>query len=203
MKKLILLNLVLLSFLAGMGQYNSRPSRSRFYNSKMSTFTLKAGDILLYTVNNDGDQYDVVVTVKKYGNTIGFDYTIPAKSQSGNVIIQASAVKSAVAYDTLLTGNSKNYKDTSILWLSQKNYTDLATAKETTMDVGHGSETFKRKGVSTLKLNYKGKEKIVTVFAITGTRENTKKEMWVLSEENNPLILKMEAGSTLTLKEVR
>ncbi|MCW3107510.1 MAG: hypothetical protein JWQ09_2016 [Segetibacter sp.] len=203
MRKLILLNVLLLSVYISSGQYNPRPSRSRFYNSKTSTFTIKAGDILLYTVSKDSQRYDMVITVKKYGNTVSFNYSIPDKTETGTVLIQASAVKNALVYDTLLTGSSKNYKDTSIFWLSKKNYTDLAEAKETIMDLGNGKETFKRQRVSTLKLNYKGKEKIVTVFGIENSNQTAKKGFSVLSEGNNPLIVKMDSGWTLTLKEVR
>lgn len=203
MRKLILLNLLLLSVYVSLAQYNRRPSRSRFYNSKISTFTVKTGDILLYTVSKDSQQYDIIVTVKKYGNTISFNYSIPEKSATGNIFIPANAVTSAIIYDSLLTGKTKNYKDTTVLWLSKKNYVDLAAAKETIMDLGNGKETFKRQRVSTLKLNYKGKEKIVTVFGIENSNSNAKKDLLVLSEESNPLIVKMDSGWSLTLKEVR
>lgn len=203
MRKLMLMNLLLLIVYTSFGQYNNRPSRSRFYNSKFSTFTVSNGDILRYSVNKGSMQYDLVVTVKKYGNTIGFSYYIPPDTATQNVVIQASAVKNALVYDTLLTGNSKDFKDTIIFWLSQKNYNDLATAKETTMDFGNGKETFKRQSVSTIKVNYKGKEKIITVYAVENINQQTKKSLLVLNDEGNPLIVKADLGWTLTLKEVR
>lgn len=203
MRNVILLSLLLLAGYSGFSQYNTRPSRSRFYNSKISTFNISPGDILRYTYSKDSQQYDIIVTVTKYGSSIGFNYSIPGASQAGSVLIQPAAVRNALSYDSLLTGKTKNYRDTSIFWLSKKNYNDLATVKETIMDLGNGKETFKRQRVYTLKLGYKGKEKIVTVFGIENANPGAKKGFLVLSEENNPLVLKVDAGWSLTLKEVR
>jgi len=175
MRKFILLNLFLLLINTCFSQSNPRPTRSRFYNSNMSTFTIQSGDILLYTAKIDSIDYDIVVTVAKYGSTISFDYNIPKMPQTGNVLIESSAVNNAVIYDTLLHAGTKDFKDTSIFWLSKKNYTDLAAANETTMDIGNGNETFVKHGTSTLKINYKGKEKIVTAFAIENKNEKSKK----------------------------
>src|SRR5205085_12019473 len=99
-------------------------------------------------------------------------YSLPQTNAAGSVTIQPAAVTNAVNYDTALSATSKDYKNSSIFWLSKKNYTDLATTKETTMNVGNGNETFTRKGVSTFKLNYKGKEKIVTVFEVENASPN-------------------------------
>ncbi len=203
MRKLILITLLLLSINIGFSQYNSRPTRSRFYNSKMSTFTIKPGDILLYSVTKDSMQYDMVVTVTDYDSTISFNYSIPSQTTTGTVFIQPGAFINAIAYNTVLNGGTKNFKDTSIFWLSKKNYTDLATAKETTMNLGNGNEIFVRQGVGTLKLNFKGKDKIVTAYNIENQNRKSKKSLIVLNDENNPLILKMDTGYAFTLKEVR
>lgn len=202
MTKFALTTLFLTIFCNAFCQYNNRPTRSRFYNNKMSTFSIKPGDILRYSVNKDTTSYDIVVTVNTFGNSIGFSYR-SGMSDTGSVSIQSSAVNSALIYDTLLTAPSRQFTDTMVFWLSKKNYNDLEVAKETTMDLGNGKETFQRKRVSTFKLNVKGREKIVTVFDVQNTNAKSKRSFLVLNDDSNPLIVKMDAGCTLTLKEVR
>lgn len=203
MRKTILLTMLLLVGYISFGQYNTRPSRSRFYNSKYSTFIIKKGDLLGYSVSKDTSRYDITVSVKNYGRTIDFSYSIPDSSHTANVSIPARAVQNAIIYDTLLNGADKSYNDTSVFWLSRKNYSELAAIKETTMDLGDGKETFKRQTLTTAKLNFKGREKIVTVFLVQNTNAKFKKRFLVLTDENNPLIVQMESGWLLRLKEVR
>lgn len=203
MKKFLLLSLVLLAFYFVHAQVRERTSRSRFQNDKVSPFIINAGNTLFYTVSDKNEQYDVRIRVNKFGNSISLSYSIPKKRQNGKILIRESAVRNAFAYDTLLTNKIKNYRDRSIFWLSKKNFEDLALTKETKIDLGNGIESFTRKQTSTLKIKFKGKEKMVPVFQIESADQNNKKRFLVLSEASNPLILKMESTMSLTLKEVR
>jgi len=203
MKKLLLLPVLIFMALQAFCQYNTRPTRSRFYNSKVSTFSVKNGDIILYAASKDSQQYSVVVNLTAFGDSITFNYVMPEIDVQGNILIEPMAVKEATKYDTILSAEKTRLPDASIFWLSKKNFSELAAVKETMMDVGNGQETFKRQSVGTLKINFKGKEKIVTVYNIENTNEKAKKRLTVLSEENNPLILKTDFGWQLTLKEVR
>jgi hypothetical protein len=185
-------------------QYNQRPTKSRFFNSKHSTFQIKPGDILVYSAGNGGDTYDVVLTVKKYGDVITLNYSIPQKTQSGTVNIQNNLANSASTYDYYFVSNNNNPTDKSSIWLSKQNWRDLAsTDKKTNMDFGGGAESFIRAGASTQKIKYKGRDKIITVYNIANKNTEDKKTFTVLTDEKNPLIVSMNYGGTLTLKEVR
>jgi hypothetical protein len=184
-------------------QYNPRPTKSRFFNSKHSTFQVKPGDILVYSVNKNGEKHDLIVTVKKYGDLINFNYNMPQKKQTGTVNIESNSVKSTVNYDNDFINNN-TLSDKSSIWLSRQNWRDLASVdKKTTMDFGGGTETFVRENASTLKIKYKGKDKLVTVYNISNQNADSKKAFTVLTDENNPLIISMSQGGTFTLKEVR
>jgi hypothetical protein len=201
MKKLVLLLFTALLLNTAFAQNNPRPTRSRFWNNKYNSFYIKAGDILVYNVDNNGDKYDFIVRIKKFGNDISFDYSMPQKGNKANVMIQAGAVSDASTYVNDFASTNKNLKDKSTVWLSHSNYTDLASDGEATMDFGNGKETFTRGNTGTLKINYKGKEKIITLLNAQNAGGNYK--IGVMSEEKNPLIVTMDLGWKLTLKEVR
>ncbi len=204
MKKILFAIVITASISSVFAQNNPRPTRSRFWNNKASTFTVKPGDVLVYDVENSGDKYQFIVTVKKFGETINFGFTMPEKGTKANVNIQAAAVKTAVAYNNYFNNKDKDLSTESSVWLSKKNFRDLATGeKQTTMDVGSGAETFVREQTSTQKLKYKGVEKIVTVYKVANANATDRRELSVLTELNNPLIVSMNLGWTITLKEVR
>ena len=186
-------------------QYNPRPTKSRFFNSKHSTFQIKNGDILVYQLKNEKEIIDMALTVTSYGDVISFDYNVPQKNQQGNVTIESTAVNTATNYPFWFDTSSPSLSNGSVIWLSRKNWRDLASKdKKTTMNVASGLETFNRERASTLKIKYKGKEKIVTTYDIANQNADDKKSFSVLTDEQNPLIVRMSIlGNTLTLKEVR
>lgn len=179
-------------------QNNPRPSRSRFYNAKESTFNLKAGDVLVYHVKDSADAYDYIVTINKTDNGLSYTYNIPAKEIKSNASVTSASLNEGTAYQTNFKANHN-----TALWLSTANYRGLATEKQTMMDMGAGVDTFTNTNTSTLKINYKGREKIITTYKIENKSNTDEIQMQVLNELNNPLIVMMNKGWTLTLKEVR
>jgi hypothetical protein len=202
MKKVLLVPISLLLAIITFSQDNPRPSKSRFWKSKQSTFQVKPGDILVYTASNNGENYDFIVRVKKYGSTINFDYEMPQKGSKANVNIQSTAVDAAGKYSSDFGTTNHDFNNQSSIWLSKRNYEDLASDGETKMDFGGGEQTFVRGNSGILKINYKGKEKILTVYNVNA-KEGAGKHLMVLSEANNPLIVMMDVGWKITLKEVR
>jgi hypothetical protein len=198
MKKLFLSFLLITIIYVAFAQNNPRPSRSRFWNNKVSTFQLKPGDILVYQLKNNTESYNIAVSIKTYGDAISFDYNVSGENINGSVNLNAATVSKATRYETTYTGNSK-----PTLWLSKANYNDLETEKQTTMDFGNGLDTFVRRNNSTMKINYKGKEKIITIYNIENIGSGSKKKIGFLSDAKNPLMVSMKAGYTITLKEVR
>jgi hypothetical protein len=198
MKKLFLSFLLIAITYVSLSQNNPRPSRSRFFNSKVSTFQVEAGDILVYQIKNNAEKYDLVVTIKTYGDAISFDYNVINQNIKGSVSLNSQTVSKSIKYDTTYTGSGK-----PTLWLSKVNYYGLETEKQTTMDFGNGLDTFVRRNNSTMKINYKGKEKIITIHNIENIGAGSKKRIGFLSDEKNPLIVTINAGYTITLKEVR
>lgn len=202
MKQLLLFGLTAVFCYSSYSQYDAKPSRSRFYNSKFSTFDISPRDTLVYTISRGDSSFEYIAGIEKYGDEINFAYKIPQWQASGNITVEALAVKEAVKYDTI-DSNESNLKDKSVLWLSKKNYTELQTEKVTSMDMGNGPKSYERKSTSTFKIKYKGKEKIITVYNIESSNQAAAKKLAVLNSASNPLIINVENGWTMTLKEVR
>ncbi len=202
MKKLLFASLIVTTSLTCLAQYDSRPTKSRFYNSNKSTFKISKGDVLVYHVNNNGDEYDFIVTIKTFDSMINFGYTMPQKQKAANIIIRANAVKNAVKYNNYFDGADKTFTNESTVWLSQKNYKEIApnNTGEAQMDMGNGLQNFKKTDASTMKITYLGEEKIITYHKALAEGGN---EIWVLNNKTNPLIVKMNLGWTIELKEVK
>jgi hypothetical protein len=203
MRKLSLLFALIFTIIICEAQYNPRPTKSRFFNSKHSTFQIQPGDVLVYSHKTvSGEEQDVIVTIEKFGEGLSYHYKMSG-GNDGQVTINSNTFSTNSNY-------SYNFSDAATqtnqnnLWLSKKNWRDLASKdKRTVMNVGNGAETFVRNSGSTLKINYKGKEKIITVYNIIGSSTVDSKSFTVLSDEKNPLITSMNFGGILTLKEVR
>lgn len=201
MRKSLFTLTLILTFCSAFSQTNPRPTPSRFWNNNLSTFSTQPGDILVYQVTYNGKTYNLIATVKKYGDEIIFNYTIPETDIKGTASITATAVKFANSY--VFTNNVKNLNDKSTLWISKDNYRDLASGdKQTRMDIGNGLDTFVRQSTSTQKVLYKGKEKIMTIYKVTN-KNGRAGELSILTDPNNPLIVKMDFGWKAILKEVR
>lgn len=204
MKKIVVLVIALVAVGESFGQrkqpYNPQPSRSRFWNSKIASFPALPGDIFLYSLKTDTGQYNLVITIKRFDTAASFQFSIPEKSYNGNVFIPPASLRSAVKYDSTFAEGETELINKSVLWLSKKAYTDLYFVKQTAIDIGGGVDTFYRGNIGTYKINYKGKQRIITFFNVQGKSGKT---FAVLNDIRNPLMVQLDANSQMVLKEVR
>lgn len=204
MKTIILCIICLVITKFAFGQNTSpRPTDSRFYHGKYSAFKVKAGDILVYSVLKDSVAFDLEVTILRYDSIIELNYQAKKANISGNIFLPQATVSKAYKYDTLVSDSIETLKDESVFWLSRKNFKELYWVKSSIMNLGNGRETFVRKNTGVLKLKIKGKEKLITVFQIQNRGSKSRKDLMVLTEDMNPLIIKMNVGWSMSLKEVR
>jgi hypothetical protein len=167
------------------------------------SLNVKPGDKLIYEVNFRGDVYNFEVTLKTFDeNEISFNYKMPSKGNSANIIITNIAVKSATTYYNYFNGQDQKFADKSTVWLSRKNFNELESGK-TGMDVGSGSDVFERKEDASFSFKYNGKEITVNGFRTDNGKSNLdQRQLWILNNKSNPLILRMNLGWTIELKEV-
>ncbi len=201
MKQVTLMLICISCLLNAFSQNDPKPTKSRFFNSNKSTFEVDKSTVLVYSVNNNGDEYDFIVTLKHFDKSIEFSYHMPQKKSAASINIEAGAVEDAVKYNNYFNGTDKTFTNQSTVWLSGKNYRELAMKDgSTSMDMGSGAETFAQKNTSTMKIKYMGEEKVITYYKAIASSGN---EVWVLNNIKNPLIVKMSLGWTIELKEVR
>lgn len=182
-------------------QWNPNPVDSRLVNSTRSTFEHKVNDIYVYQTKMDSGNYTTIITLLSVNDSITFSYYFPEKSLNGKMIITKEALQNGTKYQPLLNNNEKASPISNIYWISRKNMTELYLLKETTMDMGNGPENFHKIKNSIIKINYKGKQKVFTVYNIENEKSTI--HLSVINDIRNPLIVKSDGPVPFSLKEIR
>lgn len=178
-------------------------------NGSTEFFDIKKGDTLVYQVNAGGNQYDFMVTVNAHDSKTGidFDYEMTnANNTRGHVTISPQAQASATKYVNYFRGGDLNLTDASSVWLSGKNFSDMPERKTTIQLDNAAPETFYRpkdEDVS-MVVKIKGEDQTVEGFRINNASDGKgDKTIWINDLSSNTLILKMDLGWTVVLKEIR
>jgi hypothetical protein len=177
-------------------------------NKPVKTVTglkLKNSDVLVYEVNQSGSVYHFEVTIKEIREAVVFDWGMPEKDISGEVTLEKQAREQATAYLNYFSdGSEKVFTDTSTVWLSRKNYNELKKGNTILTLDNNGAERFDKKENSTLGIMYKGKPMTLKMFRTDNGKTNTdQRQLWILDQAAQPLILKMNLGWTIELKEIK
>ena len=175
-----------------------------------SSYLLQKGDELLYQVTAFGTQYDFIVTVNSGGaeKPLDFNYRMTnTAGTAGHVIISAAARATAKQYINYFTGGELLLTTASTVWITDANFTDFATQKTTMAFDGGATETMYTSAHSEVNpvIKIKGTERKLDGFSITNAAFGNKgdKTLWINNSSLNPLIIKMELGFTIELKEIR
>ncbi|MEO7310817.1 MAG: hypothetical protein ABIX01_10500 [Chitinophagaceae bacterium] len=174
------------------------------------TYDLKKGDKLVYHVNAYGSEYDFIVSINgfDYDKGIDFNYemTAPA-SKTGHVKIGPAGFHSSRKYINQFSGGELNLTDASTIWLCYDAFYDDMPKRQTMMTLDNAApELFYRPEEDAIEqeIKFKGEAVKVEGFLINNKKDGTgNKEIWVHNSSSNPLILKMDLGWTIELKEVR
>jgi hypothetical protein len=193
-------SLFLLFFLSTISLFAQR--KSRFQRTINSSVQIEVGTVLTYEVKNGGDEYDFVVTLKKLGDTIVFDYDMPLKEKKGTITILPNAAATATVYYNLFAGGDVVLKDKSSVVLSQKNFTELrGDEANSNMKMAPGVENFERKNAATMYVKYKGGNTLLSYFEAQSTSSTNR--LWVMDNAKMPLIVKMDIGWSIELTEIK
>ncbi|MBL0145803.1 MAG: hypothetical protein IPP48_08610 [Chitinophagaceae bacterium] len=170
---------------------------------------LAAGDKLIYAVNAGGQQYDFIVTLRKanYETGIEFDYEMTNGNKTkGHVKIDSKAKSESKKYLNYFKGGKINLTDACTVWMTYANFMDMPEKKtEMTLD-DNETEIFYRpeKDEVTPTINFKGKPVKIDGFMINNAEDmKGDKTMWIQNSSSNSLILKMDLGWTIELKEIK
>ena len=157
------------------------------------SYDIQKGDKLVYQVKAGGNEYDFIVTINDEGDKgIDFNYEMTnANKTSGHVTISAKAKSDATKYVNFFRGGELNLTD----------------AKKTTITLDNGApETFYRpeKDEVSPVVKIKGEDKKLDAFIINNAADGSgNKTMWINGMSSNSLIVKMDLGWSIVLKEIR
>jgi hypothetical protein len=211
MKKQLVLFICLMSFaFGGIAQESTNmPMVFKNADGTFGSHNITKGDKLIYQVNAGGNEYDFIVTVLSGSSkgALNFNYEMTnSKKTMGQVLISANARNNATKYINYFGGGKLNLTDAITVWLSNKNFGDMAKRK-TTMQIDNNSpETFYRpeKDEATLIVKIKGEDKMLDAFIINNAADGGgDKTMWINLLSDNALIVKMNLGFTIVLKEIK
>lgn len=172
-------------------------------------YDLKKGDKLVYHVKAGGREYDFIVTLNHYSFTggIDFDYemTSPA-DKTGHVTVTPGASEKSKKYHNYFSGGELNLTDAVTVWLSWINFSEMP-GKKTQMSFDDGpEETMYRPEKDEVEpvVKIKGQDKKIEAFMINNKADGTgDKTLWINGISSNPLIVKMDLGWVIELKEIR
>lgn len=194
MKKIVLLFTALCSLLVSSYAQTSQ-------NGKVS---LKVGSKLVYDVSSNNTNYQFIITIKKLENGITFDWQMTDPiNKKGTVEMSKEATENATSLFNYFTSGITKLTDKTSVWMSQDVWKDMRDDDEMVMlSIDDQEETaFFREDGEVYKTTQNGTAielKTSTLRSLIDTQSIT---IW--ENEAFPIILKMDLGWTIELKEIK
>lgn len=158
---------------------------------------LKAGTVMKWNLVG---AYDFVVTVKKLGTEVEFDYKMSnASGTAGTVTIKEKGFAEGTAQNNYFGGGPLVLEDKTTVWVSKKVYTALKENKPLVINPEGEEATLKFVKNDKWTVTIEGKP--VELPVLYGETDKGQK-FWILDDPENPVICKMEISFTIELKEV-
>lgn len=166
-----------------------------------------------WEVNNNGSIYSFAVNNPKGSVATDFEFDWAMTSgddMSGHIKITKEAMKAAIAQNNYFGPRLKNaiLTDKTTVWISQDVFTQLKKTGTAKMDVGNGGETFtvvanddnEDKAAFSDNVIVKGSDKALVTMHVKN--QDGSRQLWILNNLQNPIIVKMDLGWTIVLKSV-
>jgi hypothetical protein len=181
---------------------------SCYEDGGVCTIGIQPGDTLIYEVNAGGNTYEFWVMINKAKDgSMDFNWkmTDPV-NKSGHVIITKEAMSGARKYINYFAGGKLVLTDACTVWMSYDTFGDMPQQKTEIILDNNAPETFVRPDddVVAYTINYRGREIKLDAFQINNGKEgDERKEIHTLNTSANSLIVGMNLGWTIKLREVR
>jgi hypothetical protein len=172
-------------------------------------YTGKAGDQLIYEVNAGGQTYELVITQRvpiseKYFYSFDWEMTAPV-TKKGHIDI-SSSVYDAKKYINYFTSGSLTMVDTCTVWMTGSNFAEMPDKKTIMQIDDNPPATFYRKDEAEQEYTvlYRGREVKLDIFKIDNELQGKQHhQLWIQGISSFPLIVKMDLGWTIRLKEIK
>jgi hypothetical protein len=175
-----------------------------------SLYMGQTGDKLVYEVNAGGQVYDFIITIQEpktdeYRYSFDWEMTAPV-NKSGHVNISKTAAFDSKKYMNYFKGGDLTLTDACTVWMTGENFGEMPDKKTTMQFDSNEPEIFYRKDEAETEqaIKYKGKEMKLDIFKIDNDKEGgNHRQVWVQGISAFPLIVKMDLGWTIRLKEIK
>ncbi len=165
---------------------------------------IAVGTQLVYEVTTATAKYQFIVTVKKLDDGITFDWRMTAPiNKKGTVIMTEDAVESAAGLFNYFANDTARLDDQTSVWVSRTMWREMHNEDEMvliSLDNDEATGFFREDGEAH-KISYKGKSLDMKVSNLKSLTDNQTITVW--ENEKFPIILKMDLGWTIELKEIK
>jgi hypothetical protein len=199
--------LLSLTTLQAQGKFEERVSKMGADELYLIEFA--AGDTLIYEVTAGDDTYEFMAILKTYdpsekGFSIDWKMSSPV-NLSGTVNVTAEAFMNSRSYINRFAGGYQELKDACTVFLTAQNFSEMP-AKVTKLILDGEEETFYRpdSDEAPFKVRIGGSDYTLDGFKINNKKDGTgDKTLVIQGISSHPLILEMELGFKIKLKEIR
>lgn len=172
-----------------------------------STLLMREGQRLVYGVETANASYDFIIRIQSLKDGITFSYEMTnAEGTTGTVHMNTEAMTSAVNQHNYFGGGELNLQDQTAVWVSKQVFNNLIRTGSSDISPNGGESSIVLKEASAKHdfqvynaISGKQMNDISYVYAAT---EDGSAKYWIHLNENNPLILKMDLGWKIWLKEL-
>lgn len=202
MKKYTLLTALIFGFNILFAQINLKDELT-----KGNSLEIKEGMTLVYGANYYGNEFDINFHIKSLNHQVVFDYDgTGGRDNSGTIVMAEKALEMARAQDNYYhDGGKKNLENQTTIWVSKLVFNKLISQGEVSISTdGGASQVRLLNGVVQHDYNIRNVNKEETsISCIYSATADEKVKYWVSLNEDNPIIIKMEMGWSIWLKEVK
>jgi hypothetical protein len=175
---------------------------------------IKVGTKMVYAVVNGDKKYDFIVTVKQLSPELIFDWEMTAPvNTKGTITIPQKDMQHAMAFYNYFSPGSLTLDGETSVWLSNDQFNQIKNnrygifkldgknGKETPMKVIRNTPNMPIPVITPI---VNGKPMTLnTIYLNNGILGENMREVVLLDSKDFPIIVKMNLGWTITLKEIK
>jgi hypothetical protein len=206
MKKLAILTSILFLLLVG----KQSIAQLEYDELKGSTLMLREGLILVYEVNYNGTVYDFILSIDKLNETnIEYSYTMTnANATTGTIKMDENAILNATSHYNYFGGGLVELTDMTSVWMSKKVFDEITGEFGKTLISVDGGKTTVELNAVEVGYDYSiyndiSKKQFDNIAYLYAESEDQNVKYWIHYSQDSPIILKMDLGWTVHLKEMR
>jgi len=176
---------------------------------KGSTFIPQEGMMLTYGVDFNGSTYDFMLLIhESKKDKVVFEYRMTNPNQtSGTVTMTADALESATSQYNFFRGGPVTLEDMTSVWISRKVFDELTGEKGSSTISPDGGQTSveligKKVGYDYSIYNHISKRQFDDIAYYYAESADGNIKYWIGTNRGIPIILKMDLGWKVWLKEM-